>query len=216
MTIFFDLYGTLIHIETERYSQEAARVYSTFLAERDIHISEEIIFEDLILKIKCCDFNPPPSGEETDHFPIFKNFFRTRGYDLADHDIHALGYQHRVSGRSRIKISRDLRETLRVLRKKHRLAILSNAQYIYTRPEIRMFGLDHEVEMIFLSSELGIRKPDRRIFEHALKELGGEPTAAVYVGDNPGDDLPGPSALGWKIVWIKVLRLHSIVLFRRF
>ena len=42
--------------------------------------------------------------------------------------------------------------------------------------------------MLVLSDERGVLKPDPRIFEIAVAELGADPARTVMVGDNPDAD----------------------------
>jgi putative hydrolase of the HAD superfamily len=51
------------------------------------------------------------------------------------------------------------------------------------------------------SDEVGVYKPDRRIFEHALSRVGAsEPARCVHIGDRRRTDVAGASALGMKAV----------------
>jgi putative hydrolase of the HAD superfamily len=51
------------------------------------------------------------------------------------------------------------------------------------------------------SDEVGVYKPDRRIFEHALAGLGGVPaTATAHVGDRRRTDVAGAMAMGMRAV----------------
>jgi len=53
---------------------------------------------------------------------------------------------------------------------------------------------------IICSCDLGIQKPDGRVFERALRALGmdhSEHPAILYVGDNVGKDILGATAFGW-------------------
>lgn len=53
------------------------------------------------------------------------------------------------------------------------------------------------------SSEIGIRKPDRRIFEHALEQLGGiDPARAIFVDDFVGN-VEAAAALGIESVLVR-------------
>ena len=53
------------------------------------------------------------------------------------------------------------------------------------------------------SSELGIRKPDPRIFEHALETLGGiDPSRAIFVDDFEAN-VEAAEALGFRGVLMK-------------
>ncbi|MBN2491059.1 MAG: HAD-IA family hydrolase [Planctomycetes bacterium] len=51
-------------------------------------------------------------------------------------------------------------------------------------------------DAIFISDQLGISKPNVKIFRRALDAVGVTPAEAVYVGDNPVMDIDPPNALG--------------------
>ncbi len=63
-----------------------------------------------------------------------------------------------------------------------------------------MFAGLFDVEVF--SSELGISKPDPRVYLHCCEELGVEPTAAVFVGDGANDELEGARRVGMRPVLI--------------
>jgi epoxide hydrolase-like predicted phosphatase len=63
----------------------------------------------------------------------------------------------------------------------------------YWRP---MIPLDELFDAVIDSSEVGLRKPDRRIYELALDRLGGiDPTRSVFLDDYPGN-IDAAEALG--------------------
>lgn len=66
-------------------------------------------------------------------------------------------------------------------------------------PETEFAGLfDAEV----FSSELGISKPDPRIYLHCCDLLGVEPRQAVFVGDGANDELAGARRVGMGAILI--------------
>jgi HAD superfamily hydrolase (TIGR01509 family) len=64
------------------------------------------------------------------------------------------------------------------------------------REEIERLGVAERVDAIVLSGEVGVRKPDPRIFLAALAALGVEPAEAAFVGDRLEADVAGAAALG--------------------
>jgi epoxide hydrolase-like predicted phosphatase len=50
-------------------------------------------------------------------------------------------------------------------------------------------------DAVVISGEVGMRKPDPKIFEHTLDELGAAPKGSVFVDDEPGH-LKSAAALG--------------------
>lgn len=50
-------------------------------------------------------------------------------------------------------------------------------------------------EVILVSEEVGVKKPDPSIFEMAMDRLKLRPDKCVYVGDRPRDDIEGARAM---------------------
>jgi putative hydrolase of the HAD superfamily len=51
-------------------------------------------------------------------------------------------------------------------------------------------------DVLVVSGQVGIEKPDARIFHLALEQAGVEPADAVYVGDHPKLDVEASEAVG--------------------
>ena len=54
---------------------------------------------------------------------------------------------------------------------------------------------------IFISDQVGISKPNPKLYQVALRELGLPPGEVMYVGDNPEHDIAPPKSIGMKTVW---------------
>ena len=63
-------------------------------------------------------------------------------------------------------------------------------------------GLAAELETIVSSAEVGLHKPDPRIFELACARLGVDPEQAAHVGDHHYADIVGARAIGMRPVLI--------------
>ena len=63
-------------------------------------------------------------------------------------------------------------------------------------------GLAPLVDGAVASAELGHAKPDRAIFEHALRLAGAEPGSALHAGDAPREDVEGALAAGLRAVLV--------------
>jgi putative hydrolase of the HAD superfamily len=61
-------------------------------------------------------------------------------------------------------------------------------------------GLGGGVEAVVVSAEVGVAKPDPRIFEIALEQLGRRVGEAVAVGDSPETDVAGAQAAGIRAI----------------
>jgi HAD superfamily hydrolase (TIGR01662 family) len=102
------------------------------------------------------------------------------------------------------KLESDTHETLSTLRNMgYRLGIISNAS---NTPDLNRLIDNHNLRQYFdvvvISAEEGIRKPDPRIFTKTLKKLGAKPECAIMVGDTLPADVLGAQNSGIKSVWI--------------
>jgi putative hydrolase of the HAD superfamily len=90
------------------------------------------------------------------------------------------------------------REGLEALRRSGRqVAVLSNFD---RRLRGLLAGLGVRVDRVLLPAELGAAKPDLRCFERALAELGVAAAEAVYVGDDPDQDLAAAARAGMRAI----------------
>lgn len=54
------------------------------------------------------------------------------------------------------------------------------------------------------SCEMGVRKPDPRMYQAVLSALGKEPSESLYVGDGGSSELSGALAMGMRPVWLRI------------
>lgn len=78
------------------------------------------------------------------------------------------------------------------------VAVLSNSEGRLAEL-LREIGLADPFAAIIDSGRLGIEKPDRRIFDHALAITGR--TSGIHVGDSWSADVEGALGAGWRAVW---------------
>ena len=81
------------------------------------------------------------------------------------------------------------------LRGRVRMGVVSNANGT-VRAKLARIGLAEYFELIIDSQEVGIEKPDPRIFALALERMGVAPAQAAYVGDLYHVDVVGAAAAG--------------------
>jgi putative hydrolase of the HAD superfamily len=97
----------------------------------------------------------------------------------------------------------DALETLAELRRRgHLLGLISvcSQDVPHVWDETPLAGaLD---ELVF-SCEVGLSKPDPRIYEIACERLGVEPRVCLFVGDGANDELPGAERAGMAAVQLR-------------
>jgi putative hydrolase of the HAD superfamily len=78
-------------------------------------------------------------------------------------------------------------------------AVISNSNGTI-RSVLETLGLGQHLDFVIDSAEVGVEKPDPRIFRLALDRLGLDPPDAVYVGDMYSVDVRGARAVGLEAV----------------
>lgn len=63
---------------------------------------------------------------------------------------------------------------------------------------------------IFISDQIGIAKPNPKLYQIALNDLDLEPAQVMYVGDNPAHDIAPPKSLGIRSVWARRAAKESL------
>lgn len=83
------------------------------------------------------------------------------------------------------------------------LGIITNGSVHSQNSKIDIVKLREYFDVIVVSDEVRIKKPDQRIFELALQKLGAKAEESWYVGDHPINDVHGARQAGLKPVWFE-------------
>lgn len=149
--------------------------------------------------------------------------FVRRAAHLDDHghraksEVYAtLGQEFGLSGGLRQQLEADfwlryrahcvpsdgMMETLVALRDRGKaLGIVTNGASSVQQGTIDGLGIRPLMNVILVSEEEGLRKPDRQIFIRAAKRIGLTVDQCCYVGDHPESDVLGAEAAGMCAVW---------------
>ncbi|PLR67048.1 HAD family hydrolase [Bacillus sp. UMB0893] len=99
------------------------------------------------------------------------------------------------------EITADVMKTLKA--KGLKLGIITNGFTEFQRKTIQTMGIEDFFDVVVISEEAGLRKPDTAIFQLALKIMNIEPKYAVYVGDHPENDVKAAMDAGLNAIWMK-------------
>lgn len=100
-----------------------------------------------------------------------------------------------------LKLYDKVPETLTFLKKKYKLALVSNCA-VGTDKVIQSLGLADFFACITLSYQVGARKPDRRMYDEALSCLELEAEECVFIADEISD-LEGARVVGLKTILVR-------------
>lgn len=201
--LIFDCYKTLINIKTDERSRETNQRVSHWLLYQGVKIEPDRLRE--VYKWKVVD-RLGKSGQQHPDIrieEIFAEICAENAY--REIDPHWLGIEtakiFRTASIKRLEAypqSRALLEKYRHVPK----CIVSNAQRVFTEQELRFLGLYDYFDHVILSSDHKIKKPDTRLFQMALDNLGLEPHEVLSIGDTPENDIYPPQSLGMNAMHI--------------
>lgn len=94
------------------------------------------------------------------------------------------------------------------LRRSYRTGLISNGQGGTQRAKLVAAGLSGSFlpDTIYIGGECGYEKPDRRIFDLVVHNLGLAARDILFIGDHPLNDVAGAHAVGMKTCWVS----HSL------
>lgn len=101
------------------------------------------------------------------------------------------------TARNQVTLFDDVEPVLRVLATTHRLVALSNGN-----ADLREIGLAGYFSAIYSARDIGLAKPDPKIFYNVCERLHIEPEEVLHVGDNPYNDIHAPRQIGMSTVWV--------------
>lgn len=195
--ILFDLYGTLVDVLTEEDSPLTTRRFQVWLTETHgagaaAHERAEPL-GPLLLRI----LGDAPPDLEPDVTPVVRDWLAAGLCRTAtpDEAVEAATAFRRAS-RRRLRLCPGVPAILDELAALVGVGLVSNAQAVFTLPELSTLNLSGRLSPLVISSEAGARKPARVIFDHALTLAGLSPDRTLFVGDSPVDDVAGAAAAG--------------------
>jgi HAD superfamily hydrolase (TIGR01509 family) len=92
--------------------------------------------------------------------------------------------------------------TVKNLSKRFKVGVVSNGAPDVQYRKLETMGLRGLFSCIVLLEELGIRKPDPKIFHYALSLLHVEASECLYVGDSYTNDVIGAKTVGIQVCWL--------------
>jgi putative hydrolase of the HAD superfamily len=201
--VIFDLYGTLVDIWTD---EEDLSVYYTlckFLRYYGVSFEPEELAARYQESAAAHLLDHPGPFGEIDVFLVFEDIL-TEGLRKSPERalVIWLARLFRSLSTERLKLFPETLPALEELAAKYRLGLVSDAQWVFCEPEIRFLGLEQFLETVVLSSRYFVRKPAPQIYSHALRAMQVRPSQALYVGNDPARDVPGPQEIGMPVVLI--------------
>lgn len=163
-TIIFDLGGVVV---------------GTFGKELIVNASKKLGIPPVELRKVMDKYEPDLQTGKLNHMEFWKKILRKKGTSVSD---QTLKYLWLDPYKKDAKINRDIIKLIEKLKKKYVIGCICNGQephHTYNKKR-RLFDY---FDLYLLSSEVGIRKPDPKIFDLYLKKVNCTPNEAIFIDD---------------------------------
>lgn len=201
--IFFDLDDTLFDfssasLKSLRRLWEERREINSVYSTPDAFIDEYHIHNTKMWQLH-------ESGQITADFLKGERFRLTIAPDRNDDEIVRISHELNdrylwLLGECNM-VRPGVMELMEKLSKKYLIGILTNGFTEVQYRKLRSTGLDRYIQRMVISDEIGIQKPDARLFRYAEQETGANASEIIMIGDNPGNDIQGSLDAGWRAIY---------------
>jgi len=201
--MIFDLYGTLIDIQTDENDFYTYNTVSKWLQYKGVKIDPEILKSEYHSKIKD---RIEVSKEQYPEIRVEEIFAEICSENaIWKSDTTYLGIEtSKVFRSASLRRMRPFQESLKILKKYTNIpkCLVSNGQRVFSEKELRFLGLYEFFDHVIFSSDIRYKKPDHRIFNIALDRLDLKPGEVLSIGDTVENDIIVPQEIGMEALHI--------------
>lgn len=202
--VLFDFYGTLVDIKTEDWGDDAMRGVAYFLRYRGLPLRRAELRDRAREALQRQIDGSTQAHFQFDLALMWRNVIEESSPDLVaslgpDGLVpfsQSLATIQRSQSRVRFELVSGAIETLEALAENYRLGVMSDGQGAFVRAELRELGISRYFDVVVVGGDHGYRKPDPRLFRHAIEQLGIAATSSVYVGTDPELDARASDVIG--------------------
>ena len=193
--IIFDLYGTLIDIHTDEEDIAVWKHMCEFYAQHGVKYNPAGLrsrYKRQVRRAEQAMAKKKFKFPEIQILDVFEQLTKKKDQtadDCAELTVMA-AQEFRRASTEYIRLYDGVKELLESLKNAGRkLYVLSNAQRVYTMPELQQLGIDGYFEDISLSSDFGAMKPDAAFYQQALDRNHLNPNKSIMVGNDAVCDI---------------------------
>ncbi len=204
----FDLYGTLIDINTDEWDmalwEKLAILYkykgAEYTAEEiNKRYNEYVQAEKARIRKKFPEYTVIDIKIEK----VFKKLFTAKGVKASAKEIDFICTAFRCFSTKYINLYDGVQDLLDTLKSKgKKIYLLSNAQRKFTENELNMFGLIPYFDGIIISSDEECCKPDKHYFDILVERYNLNRSETIMVGNDYISDIKGAYDSGLHSLYI--------------
>lgn len=201
----FDLYGTLVDIQTNENSKTLWDKLALFYSFNGAYYSGKELKAAYRKKVK-----ETQASIQTTQYPdfpienVFKALFVDKEVHVSEDSIKAVAQIFRILSIKYLKLYDGVLELLNLLKeRKKKIYLLSNAQSIFTLYEMKILGIYKYFDGIYFSSDHYVCKPDVFFYTKLIKEYKLNIKSSIMIGNDFIADIEGADTAGLDSLYIE-------------
>lgn len=187
----FDLYGTLVDIETNENKfylfDKLNQIYDSYGA----HYKDAKAFKKRYLElIKLERAKSENPYYEHDIANVFLALFTEKGVSPKEDLISFIAKTFRILSRTKLQVYAGVFDFFdKIHEKGGKVYLLSNAQALFTEQELNTTHLIDYFDGVIISSHVGVCKPDCKIMDHLINQYQIDPKKSIMIGNDKRSDM---------------------------
>lgn len=204
----FDLYGTLIDINTDEWCDDLWNKMTIFYGYHGAHYAKGELQKEYgrLIDEEKAAVRKRRSGYTTIDIvldKVFKKLYTQKGVKATKAQVLNTAEVFRCFSTKYIKLYDGVTDLLDSLKAKNKkIYLLSNAQRSFTENELNMLGLTKYFDGICISSDEECSKPDSHYFEILFERYGLKKSESVMIGNDFRSDIGGAADFGIDSLYI--------------
>ena len=210
----FDLYGTLADIRTNENKTSLWKNMAAYMTLQGAPYSASELrkrYRGLIdalrleqsEKTKTQSFEAVPAEIEVNLSQVFTLLYSEKGIVPSSQMIADWALMYRAVSLDYVRLYDGAEVLLKELRRRgKKVYLLSNAQRLFTEPELRSLGIYDLFDDVLISSDIGFMKPSKQFYTALLKKHGLDPKTSVMIGNDWQADAWGAHNNGLACMYI--------------
>lgn len=200
----FDLYGTLIDINTNEWEIDVWIKMQEFYGFYGLKYTAKELkkhFDDLVEQEenKLVQYDYPEIKIEN----IFRMIFQENGIDIDIETCEVAAKFFRIMSTQYIKLYDGVIELMELLKAKNKkIYLLSNAQQIFTEDEMKYVDIYKYFDGVIFSSDQQCKKPSKQFFNSILDKFDLRPDESIMIGNDWKTDIEGAVGAGIDSLYI--------------
>lgn len=200
----FDLYGTLVDIKTDEKKEELWDKMAIFYGFYGAYYEGDEFCKKFYKFIEKMEEVSGNNKEvEINLEDVFFQLFKKKKIRPKSKVVREAARMFRILSLEYLKLYPNVIKVLDELKSKGKsIYLISNAQECFTKYELVALGLDKYFDGVYISSEYGIKKPNKDFFKVLIDDQKLNVKKTIMIGNDCSTDIEGANSVEMDSVYI--------------